>query len=105
VLQFLGAAAAVGLIALLGERFEITWTGEVVFAMIWLVLVLSLGATTLLYLMIRHGEVSRIAGLFYLVPAVTAAIAWLLFDETLSPVQIFGMAVCAGAVMLVTRRA
>jgi uncharacterized membrane protein len=105
VLQFLGAAIAVGLIALLTESFEITWTGEVVFAMAWLVLVLSLGATTLLYLMIRHGEVSRIAGLFYLVPAVTAAIAWILFDETLSPVQILGMAVCAGAVMLVTRRA
>jgi drug/metabolite transporter (DMT)-like permease len=105
VLQFLGAAAAVGVIALLGENFEITWTGEVVFAMAWLVLVLSIGATTLLYLMIRHGEVSRIAGLFYLVPAVTAAIAWLLFDETLWPIQILGMAVCAGAVMLVTRRA
>jgi drug/metabolite transporter (DMT)-like permease len=104
-IQFFGAAAVVGLAALASERFHITWTGEVVFAMAWLVLVLSIGAITLLYLMIRHGEVSRIAGLFYLVPAVTAAIAWLLFDETLSPVQILGMAVCAGAVMLVTRRA
>jgi drug/metabolite transporter (DMT)-like permease len=69
------------------------------------VLVLSIGAMSLLYLMIRHGEVSRIAGLFYLVPAVTAAIAWGLFGETLSPVQLIGMAVSAGAVMLVTRRA
>ena len=103
--QFLGAAAAVGLVALATERFEIDWTGEVIFAMAWLVLVLSIGATTLLYLMIRHGEVSRIAGLFYLVPAVTAALAWALFGETLLPVQILGMAVCAGAVMLVTRRA
>jgi drug/metabolite transporter (DMT)-like permease len=94
-----------GIAALLSERFQITWTGEVVFAMAWLVLVLSIGAITLLYLMIRHGEVSRIAGLFYLVPAVTAAMAWILFGETLSPVQILGMAVCAGAVMLVTRRA
>lgn len=104
-LQFLGAAAAVGLVALVSENFEIAWTGEVILAMAWLVLVLSIGATTLLYLMIRHGEVSRIAGLFYLVPAVTAVIAWALFGETLSPVQILGMAVCAGAVMLVTRRA
>jgi drug/metabolite transporter (DMT)-like permease len=104
-IQFFGAAAVVGLAALASERFHITWTGEVVFAMAWLVLVLSIGAITLLYLMIRHGEVSRIAGLFYLVPAVTAAIAWLMFDETLSPVQVLGMAVCAGAVMLVTRRA
>jgi drug/metabolite transporter (DMT)-like permease len=102
--QFLGAAAVMGLAAMVSERFHITWTGEVIFAMAWLVLVLSIGAITLLYLMIRHGEVSRIAGLFYLVPAVTAAIAWALFGETLSPVQILGMAVCAGAVMLVTRR-
>jgi drug/metabolite transporter (DMT)-like permease len=56
-------------------------------------------------MMIRHGEVSRIAGLFYLVPAVTAALAWALFGESLSPVQILGMAVSAAAVMLVTRRA
>jgi drug/metabolite transporter (DMT)-like permease len=103
--QFLGAAVVVGLAAIVGERFHITWTGEVVFAMAWLVLVLSIGAITLLYLMIRHGEVSRIAGLFYLVPAVTAAIAWALFGETLSPVQILGMAVSAAAVMLVTKRA
>jgi drug/metabolite transporter (DMT)-like permease len=103
--QFLGAAAVVGLAAMVSERFHITWTGEVIFAMAWLVLVLSIGAITLLYLMIRHGEVSRIAGLFYLVPAVTAAIAWALFGETLSPVQILGMAVSAAAVMLVTKRA
>jgi drug/metabolite transporter (DMT)-like permease len=103
--QFLGAAAVMGLAAMVSERFHITWTGEVIFAMAWLVLVLSIGAITLLYLMIRHGEVSRIAGLFYLVPAVTAALAWALFGESLSPVQILGMAVSAAAVMLVTRRA
>ena len=103
--QFLGATVVVAIAAVVSERFHITWTGEVIFAMAWLVLVLSIGAITLLYLMIRHGEVSRIAGLFYLVPAVTAALAWLLFGETLSPVQILGMAVSAAAVMLVTRRA
>jgi drug/metabolite transporter (DMT)-like permease len=102
--QFLGGFAVVFAGALLTERFAITWNGDVVFGMAWLVLVLSIGAITLLYLMIRHGEVSRVAGLFYLVPAVTALIAFLLFGETLRPVQILGMAVCAGAVMLVTRR-
>ncbi len=101
----IGAAIAVGVVALASEDLRIDWTGEVIFAMAWLVLVLSIGATTLLYLMIRPGEVSRIAGLFYLVPAVTAALAWALFGGTLSAVQILGMAVCTGAVMLVTRRA
>lgn len=102
-LQFAGAAAVVGIAAATTESFAIRWTGEVLFAMAWLVLVLSIGAISLLYVMIRHGEVSRIAALFYLVPAVTAALAWALFGESLTPVQIVGMAVCAGAVMLATR--
>ncbi len=102
--QFLGACAVVTVGALLSEHFAITWNGDVIFGMVWLVFVLSIGAITLLYLMIRHGEVSRVAGLFYLVPAVTALIAYLLFGEKLLPMQILGMAVCAGAVMLVTRK-
>jgi len=104
VFQFLGGGIVVGSGAVLSERFAITWNGDVVFGMVWLVLVLSIGAISLLYLMFRHGEVSKVAGLFYLVPAVTALIAFFLFGERLLPVQIFGMAVCAGAVMLVTRR-
>lgn len=102
-LQFLGAAVLTGFAAALSEDFAIRWTGSVVFAMAWLVLVLSIGAISLYYLMIRHGDVSRVAGLFYLVPAVTATLAWLLFGETLTLVQLVGMAVCAGAVMLVSR--
>jgi len=103
-LQFLGAAAVTGAGALLTESFAVRWTPSVLFAMAWLVLVLSIGAISILYLMIRHGEVSRVAGLFYLVPAVTALIAWAIFDETLTPIQMAGMAICAGAVMLVARR-
>lgn len=87
---------------LLGSfRFDATieaWT-----ALLWSVLVLSLGAITLLMLLIRHGSVSRVSGLIFLVPAVAAAMAYLLFDETLSAVQIAGMALCGAAVILVTR--
>ena len=87
---------------LLGSfRFDATfeaWT-----ALAWSVLVLSLGAITLLMLLIRHGDVSRVSGLIFLVPAVAAAMAYLLFDETLSAVQIAGMALCGTAVFLVTR--
>jgi drug/metabolite transporter (DMT)-like permease len=104
-LQFIGAAAVLLLAALATERFDITWNGPVIFGMTWLVFVLSIGAISLLYLMIRHGEISRITTLFYLVPGVTALIAWLMFDEALEPIQIAGMAVCAGAVMLATRKA
>ena len=60
--------------------------------MAWLVLVLSIGAILLLMIMIRDGEMSKVASLFYLVPAVTALIAWALFGEELTLVQIGGMA-------------
>ena len=103
-LQFAGGGIAVLVVALATERFDITWNGDVIFAMIWLVLVLSIGAITLLYLMIRHGEVSKVSSLFFLVPAVTSVIAYFLFGETLSVIQLIGMAVCAAAVLLVKRK-
>lgn len=102
--QFTGAAIATGAGALATESYLITWNGSVIFAMVWLVFVLSIGAISMLYIMIRHGEISRVTTLFYLVPGVTAVIAWLMFDERLLPVQIAGMIVCAGAVMLATRK-
>ncbi|VAV99702.1 Permease of the drug/metabolite transporter (DMT) superfamily [hydrothermal vent metagenome] len=103
-LQFAGGGLVVLIGALATENFEIIWNADVIFAMTWLTLVLSLGAITMLYLMIRHGEVSKVSSLFFLVPAVTVVIAYFLFDESLSPVQLVGMAVCAAAVLLVTRK-
>lgn len=102
--QFTGATLVTGMVALITESFEITWNAPVILGMTWLVFVLSIGAISLLYLMIRHGEISRITTLFYLVPGVTALIAWVMFGEALVPLQIAGMAVCAGAVMLATRK-
>jgi len=103
-LQFAGGGLIVLIGALATENFNIIWNGDVIFAMVWLVLVMSIGAITMLYLMIRHGEVSKVTSLFFLVPAVTVVIAYFLFDESLSPVQLVGMAVCAAAVLLVTRK-
>ena len=103
-MQFLGGFSVVAAGALIDESFAITWTGQVVFALAWLVLVLSVGAISLLYVMIRRGNVSKVAGLFFLVPGVTAIIAWFLFAESLLPVQVAGMAVCALAVLMVSAR-
>ncbi len=69
------------------------------------VLVLSIAAVGLLLLMIRRGEVSRVAALIYLVPPLTAVEAYLLFGESLNAVQIAGMVVTAVGVWLATRRA
>ena len=70
----------------------------------YLIAGLSLGAITLLMLLIRLGDVGRVASLIFLVPGVSALMAYVLFGETLMPVQILGMAVCAGAVIIVTRK-
>jgi drug/metabolite transporter (DMT)-like permease len=100
--QYLGAFVVVAPMSLLFETGKFTITGELVFAMIWLVSVLSIGAVFLLMRLIRDGAVSKVASLFYLVPAVTALMAWVLFDETLGMVQIAGMVVTSFGVAMAT---
>jgi drug/metabolite transporter (DMT)-like permease len=94
-----GALFIVG--ALLFETWTVDWTPEFVLALGWLVIVLSLGAIWLLYFMIRRSAAMRVTSLFYLTPAVTALMAWLIFDERLAPLALLGMAICVTGVFLV----
>lgn len=103
LVQFAAAALAIAPFAYLFETNRIEWTGEFVFALGWLVLVLSVGAVTLLYMLIRRGAASNVASLFFLVPASTALIAWALFGERLTPVELGGVAATATGVMMVNR--
>ena len=105
VWQYVGASLVVVAGAVATENFGFDGSSSAWFALGWSVIVLSLAAITLLMLLIRHGDVSRVSGLIYLVPAVAALMTYLLFGETLVPLQILGMAVCAGAVFIVTRKA
>jgi drug/metabolite transporter (DMT)-like permease len=100
VVQFIPATLATALAAALTEPMEVHWTGEFVFALGWLVLVLSLGAVTLLNTLIRAGTAVDSASLFYLVPPVTALLAWALFDERLTALSLAGMALAAVGVWL-----
>jgi drug/metabolite transporter (DMT)-like permease len=102
--QYAGGALVMGLASFAFETQRFDLTGGLIFAMAWLVLVLSIGAIFLLMIMIRDGEMSKVASLFYLVPAVTAVIAWALFGEELSAVQIAGMGLASLGVALATRR-
>lgn len=101
--QFIAAAAALAPFMPLETR-QIAWSGELVFALAWLVLVLSLGAIFLLLYLIRRGAATQVASLFYLVPPTTALIAWPLFGETYSLVSAAGMGLAMLAVWLVTQR-
>jgi len=103
IIQFAASGLVMALLAPLFETMQVNWTGEFVFALGWLTLVLSLGAISLLILMIRHGAASRVASFFYLVPASTALFAFMIFGETLGPISITGMAVAALGVVLVNR--
>lgn len=100
VAQFLPTAIATGIVVGLGGSFRVEWAPEFVFALGWLVLVLSLGAVSLLNILIRRGSAVNLASLFYLVPPCTALIAWLLFDERLAGMALAGMALAVWGVYL-----
>ncbi|MEP9373022.1 DMT family transporter [Mesorhizobium sp. KR1-2] len=102
IYQYLGVAVLMILASFAFETRTVTINGELVFALIWLTLVLSIGAICLLMVMIRDGEMSKISSLFYLVPVVTAIMAWALFGEALTPVQIAGMVLTTLGVGLAT---
>jgi drug/metabolite transporter (DMT)-like permease len=105
VIQYLAAGVAVGAAALLVETNRVVWHPDFVLALGWLVLVLSVAAVSLLMLLIRLGEAARVASLFYLVPPVTAVLAFFLFDERLTAVQLAGMGVAVvGVALVVTER-
>ncbi|NIA71037.1 DMT family transporter [Pelagibius litoralis] len=101
VVQYVAAAIGCGVFSLIFEEQVITWSGEFIFAMAWLVLVLSLGAVSLLYWLIKRGEAARVSSLFFLAPPVTALIAWPLFGETFGLLALTGMLMTVLGVALV----
>lgn len=103
VAQFLPVALFTALGALLFEDFRVEWTGELIFALGWLVLVLSIGAISLLNWLIRNQTAVNVASLFYLVPPSTALFAWWLFGETFSVLALFGMLIAVWGVYLARR--
>ncbi len=103
LLQYAGASVATLLAAWMMESFRIEFTADVTFALIWLVLVLSIGAIVLLMFLLRQKTTVSIASLFYLVPVVSMFLAWLLFDERLLPMQLLGSAFVVACVGLANR--
>jgi drug/metabolite transporter (DMT)-like permease len=105
VVQYIAVTVLFAIGAFLFENRVVHWTAEFVLAVSWLAVVLSIGSIGLLYWLIRRSAATSVASLFYLVPAVTAVMAYVLFGERLDAVAIAGMVACAAAVFLVNRRA
>lgn len=103
--QYLGGALALVPVSLWLEDHTVIMTFELVAAMVWSVLALSVGAILLLMFMIREGEVAKVASYFYLVPPVTVIQTYFLFNETLGIVAITGCLLAVLGVYLVARQA
>jgi len=101
VIQFFPTACVTALAVALTEDFFIIWHPDFIFALGWLVLVLSLGAITLLNLLIARGSAVNTSSLFYLTPPTTALIAWAVFGETLNLPALIGMVIAVAGVWLV----
>jgi drug/metabolite transporter (DMT)-like permease len=102
--QYLGGIIITLPLAFATESMTITWNLTMWLVLAWSVIGLSLGGIGLYLLLIRRGEVSRSATLIYLVPPAVAVEAWLLFGETLTTIQIIGMAIAVLGVVLANRR-
>jgi drug/metabolite transporter (DMT)-like permease len=103
LVQYAGAGVWFSLLAFAFETRVVHWTGELIFAMTWLVLVLSIVGVALMYWLIRRSAATGFASLFYLVPAVTALLAYFLFNEKLDALSIAGILLAAVGVVLANR--
>ncbi len=104
VIQFVAAALVLLPFALAFETMRVVWSGQFIFAMAWLIVVLSLGAISLLHLLIRRGAATRVSALFYLVPPTTALLAFFIFGEKLGLAAMAGMAIAAVGVAIAVRK-
>ena len=100
----LGAAFIVTLPLALMETELMRWNAELTAALAWSVLAMTLGGSSLLYMLIQRGAAASVTSLMYLVPPVTAGMAWLLFGEPISALTLAGTAIVVLGVVLVVRQ-
>ncbi|MDR3426936.1 DMT family transporter [Silvimonas sp.] len=91
-------------LAALFESGSIHWNGQFIFSLLWVVVVVSIGAIGILLWLLRHGEAGQVSGLFFLVPPTTAVIAWLCFGDELSAFMLAGIALTMLGVYLASPR-
>jgi drug/metabolite transporter (DMT)-like permease len=103
VIQYTAALVPLVILAPLTESLAVDWTVPFIISMAWLVLVLSIGAISLYYVLIRRGAAASVASMFYLVPPTTALMGYVLFHETLSLITVLGMVLAALGVALVNK--
>jgi len=101
MIQFFISTVLCLVVVLLFETREIVWNAPVIGALLWGILPTSIGAISLLFILIRKGAATKVTSLLYLTPPTTALMAWLLFDEPLSLMMLAGLGLTMTAVILV----
>jgi drug/metabolite transporter (DMT)-like permease len=100
-IQYGACTAAMLMLAPAAGSLEVRWAVPFIVDLAWLVIALSVGAVLLLLTLLRRGSATRVSSLFYLVPPATATEAYLLFGESLGPVELVGMLIAIVGVALV----
>jgi drug/metabolite transporter (DMT)-like permease len=103
VIQFAASAVVCLPLMMIFETREIAWAPELVFSLLWSIFALSIGASSLLFVMIRHGAATKVTSLMYLTPPTTALMAWFLFNEPITWTISLGIALTMGAVLMVNK--
>ncbi|MGA1694392.1 MAG: DMT family transporter [Burkholderiaceae bacterium] len=103
IIQYAASAAVCLPLALAFETGEVTWAPELIGALVWSVLALSIWAISLLFIMIREGAATQVTSLLYLTPPTTAVMAWLLFGEPITSLTVLGTLMTVTGVWLVVR--
>jgi len=102
-IQFATSGLISGICALLFESRQIIWSHEMIGALVCSILCISIGAISLLFILIRRGNATKVSSLMYLTPPTTAILAWIFFKEPLTPIIIFGTVVTSLGVLLVNQ--
>lgn len=102
--QYLGAAAVLGVGAVAIEHLRFEWTTQSVFALVWAIVVLSIAAVLIMLWLLQRHAASRVSSLFFLTPALSAIMGAILFGERLGALALVGLVVALAGVALVTRR-
>lgn len=102
-IQFATSAVLASIGAFLFETRQIDWTVSMIGALVWGIVCISIGAMTLLFLLIQKGNATKVSSLMYLTPPTTALMAWILFDEKLSILIMIGTLITMLGVLIVNQ--
>ena len=97
-------AISIGILALTTEKISVTWDPHFIFSLVWLIVVLSVGAILLLFYLLRDGSAASVSSYYYLVPPVTAIEAYFLFGEKVSIYGFIGTLITVIGVWLVVAK-